>query len=370
MPTKRTTKLPVIHATPLENLEFEAAQRLDNVIKATTGYDPDSVTWVGKGGAIPPESSWTFAAPLWPHHRDMVLGPPKGTLRPVVGFTGPIAPAFGFVAREFRRKGLRDQLQVAEREAARFRNAFAFLGAERVPCIAALVVPGQLRLFRYFERPDILDGSMQRDDWFQFQEFLLSSWKKLVDRLSPSGRIWRAVSLVGAAHWTSEDPETQWLYAWRAIELVAADDLASVSASRPLPKRYEPVLRRLLVSEWGSRPFKPDTGKLVQVLSQRARGRTLRAERGTRSMPDLLPVKATLFARGIRRTRILRRWRDLRNDTAHGSTDLRDYRAIRNNIGSLVLVATDLVTSKLIEGGVLSGVRHHDHNISCLRPLP
>jgi hypothetical protein len=366
----RASKLPVIHATPLENLEMETARKLDQVIESETGYNPERIAWVPKGRTKPPDTCWVFAVPLWPYHQNMLLGQKEGPVFPVVGFTKPIPPAFGFVSRRYHHPGGLDRLDWAQREAIRFRNALAFLGAERVPCMSAVVIPQMFRLPQYYERPDILSSSMQRDDWFHFQQFMLTSWKRLVDGLSPTGRIWRAVSLVGAAFWASEDPEIQWLYAWRAIELISDDDLASVVRGRPLPGPYRSVLERRLEHDWKSRPYKMDTSKLVRVLSERAGGRPLRQEKGTRGIPDLLTIRATLESRGFRRHRLLRRWRQLRNDAAHGSTDLRDFRSIQKNTGNLVMIATDLTTTKLIETGTISGVRHHDNNLSCLRPVP
>ena len=372
MPLRRekSGKLPVIYATPLENLEMETARKLDQAIKSETGYDPATITWAPKGRKKPSYTCWVFAVPLWPHHRNMLLGRKEGPVFPVVGFTEPIPPAFGFVSRRYHRPGGLDQLDWAQREAIRFRNALAFLGGERVPCMAAVVIPKMFRLPQYYERPDILNSSMQRDDWFHFQEFTLASWKRLVNGLSPTGRLWRAVSLVGAAFWAIEDPEIQWLYAWRAIELISADDLSSVGVGRPLPARYRRVLERRLERDWPERPYKPDTNRLIRVLSDRARGRLLEGEKGTRGIPDLVTIRATIEARGLRRFRLLKRWRQLRNDTAHGSTDLRDFRSIQKNIGNLLVMATDLTTTKLIESGIISGVRPHDGNISCLRPVP
>jgi hypothetical protein len=367
---KKIGKLPVIYATPLENLELETACNLDRVIKSETGYDPEAIIWAPKGRMKPPSTCWVFAVPLWPPHQNMLLGPKEGPIFPVVGFTKPIPPASGFVSRRYHRPGGLDQLDWAHREAIRFRNALAFLGAARVPCMAAVVIPQMFRLQQYYERSDILNSSMQRDNWFHFQEFILASWKRLVDGLNPAGRTWRAVSLVGAAFWAIEDPEIQWLYAWRAIELISHDDLASVSSGRPLPGSYSRILKLRLEHDWKTRPYQADSGRLVRVLSERARGRLLRAEKGTRSVPDLLAIRATLESRGFKRIRLLKRWRQLRNDTAHGSTDLRDFRSIQKNTGNLLMIATDLTTAKLIETGVISGMRPHDHNLACLRPIP
>jgi hypothetical protein len=356
-----------IRPSPIEQLEAEALGKLDAEIVRVTSFVPYLTNPVdARDLALDVGRSWVFAGPLLPRYRRMIVGRSDGPVYPIEGFTEPIEPPFRCVFREYQGESLHERFDRTKREGLDLRNALSFLGAERVPCVTAAVIPNLGRFPAFHERPDILEGSMQRDDWFQLADFILTAWGRLVEKLQPQDPLWRAVSLLGAAFW-SEDLEISWLYTWRALELTATDELQRAYLSTP------GVFGESLKSElaaWKAAPKAylrdPDAylREVAQTLERTGTGVPRR-----RPPPASLMVRASFAARGpVPNDGEWATWRVLRDHVAHGGTIFEDYRQIVNSTGLLLRNGLDLVTTRLVEGGVIEGVRRHDHNLSCLRP--
>lgn len=156
------------------------------------------------------------------------------------------------------------------------------------------------------------EGGLQR--WYDYMASCYVVVRRLLDELAPESPISRAVRLTGEAIWTP-DHEERFFYGWRALEVIANDDLRSVRAGveggnlDPARPYIEPRLKAWIARE----RIALDTASMIGV-SVRAR------------LPDADLAR-------------IPRYLDLRNAIAHGDVTPEQHRDIVNEANGIVGMA-------------------------------
>lgn len=141
--------------------------------------------------------------------------PPQGDFR--VRFTDP-SEVVG-----------RDRLMLA---AERMRNYLAFVAQKPLSVVALIRSEKLLMPVRYESDPNLSapPNDLHRSPellqrWYAYLTGCYATTQRMLDNLPPESPVGRAVSLAGEAIW-SADREERFFYAWRALEVVANEDLS------------------------------------------------------------------------------------------------------------------------------------------------
>lgn len=96
-----------------------------------------------------------------------------------------------------------------------------------------LLIPQTLEVeaMAYYPVALTASGDKPTDQWFAELRQCYSTTQQLLDRVTPDSYLDRSISLVGAAH-SSSDLEDRFLYSWRAIDVLATKDFGAAKANR------------------------------------------------------------------------------------------------------------------------------------------
>jgi hypothetical protein len=161
--------------------------------------------------------------------------------------------------------------------------------------------------------------------WFDELRRCYTETQRLLDHVRPDSYVDRAISLVGAAYWVS-DVEERFLYSWRALDVLAAEDFSMARSKRS----SEPTAAHAYIDR--------HTEVLLSGKVTRISGYTKALVALQRRVPEFDEAKANL-----------NRLYYLRGVVAHGSANTEQFEEIRASVGGMLTLAHRAVRSRIVE---------------------
>ena len=302
----------------------------------------DAVPLLKDISKIPPNQCWvvcrSMLAPIYvssPVTQTVTLtDKPQVISFPISPETTPIAqvlqPPNGTVIYGFEEEDERRQIHGMFLGAKRVRNCLAFLAEVPVPIRYAFASQRILwresynveMVMRY--HPEIRAPSDEGGrEWFAHLEKAFGRAEDLLRRIPPMSPLGRAVSLVGDAIWSS-DVEESFLYAWRAVDVVAKEDFSAV-------RRLEGEARALSLAKYQA--LGPDE----VVPEEHWRGP---------SVSTRIRVTVADRVQGVADERV-REFNRLRGAVAHDTVDVDQFRRVLDCRWEAVHIARKVVESAI-----------------------
>lgn len=302
----------------------------------------DAVPLLRDISKIPPNRCWvvchSMLAPIYlssPVTQTVTLtDKPQVITFPISPETTPIArvlqPPNGTVTYGFEEEDERRQIHGMFLGAKRVRNCLAFLAEVPVPIRYAFASQRILwresynveMIMRYHPEIRALSDEATRE-WFAHLEKAFPRAEELLSRIPPMSPLGRAVSLVGDAIWSS-DIEEAFLYAWRAVDVVAKEDFSRV-------RRLEGEAKAVALARY--RALAPD-----EVLPEEH-------WRGP-SVSTRIRVTVSERVQGVADERV-REFNKLRGAVAHDTVDVDQFRRVLDCRWEAIHIARKVVESAI-----------------------
>ena len=304
----------------------------------------DAVPLLKDISEIPPNQCWvvcrSMMAPIYvssPVTRTLTLtDQPQVISFPISPETTPIAqvlrPPNGTVVYAFEESDERRQIHGMFLGAKRVRNCLAFLAEVPVPIRYAFASQKMLwresydveMIMRY--HPEVRNPSdVGTRAWFDHLAQSFGRAEDILRRIHPMSPLGRSISLVGDAIWSS-DIEESFLYAWRAVDVVAKSDYTTA-------RRLEGAAR--------DRALAPYAALDVEGTNE------ANCNHGP-SVSNKVRVTVGNRAPGVADEKV-REFNKLRGAVAHDTVDIDQFRRVLESRWEAVHIARTVVESSIRE---------------------